>query len=130
VTGPCHPRVAVVVLLVRWRPLARAGSWIGQRTLPVYVLHIPLLLVLLATLGRDPQPRLGGLLSNTAVALACPLVLTALLIGVTLLLHRVLLGLPAGALFTMPASWIRAVHRAHARLTGHRTAPAPAPLLD
>jgi len=118
--------VAVVVVLVRWRPAARAGSWIGQQTLPVYVLHVPLLLVLVSVLGPDPSPRLGGLLSNTVVALGYPLVLTAVLVALTLLLHRLLLRLHARALFGMPESWTLAVRRAHGRLARRTSEPQPA----
>jgi uncharacterized membrane protein YcfT len=122
--------VAVLVALLRWRPLARAGSWLGQRTLPVYVLHVPLLLLAITVLGRSAEPPVDGLLSNTPVALGYPLVLTAVLIALTLLLHQLLLRLHAGALFAMPTSWTGAVRRAHARLARRVPAPAPAAPVD
>jgi surface polysaccharide O-acyltransferase-like enzyme len=103
--------VAVVVLAIRWQPVARWGSSLGQQTLPVYVLHVPLLLAGIALIGTDAP---SAVLRSPAVALATPLVLTAVLVVLTLLLHRLLLLLRAEALFGMPASWTAAVTRVHA----------------
>jgi uncharacterized membrane protein YcfT len=117
--------VAVVTLLIRWRPLGRAGSWIGRRTLPVYVLHAPLLLVMVAVAGREPTTALAGPLANPAVALAYPLVVTAVLVALTLLVHRLLLRLHCTALFAMPGSWVTAVRSTHARLTAAPATTGP-----
>lgn len=117
--------VAAVVLLIRWSPLARSGSWIGQHTLPIYVLHVPLLLVLLAVVGREPT--LPGPLANPAIALAYPVIVTAVLVGLTLVLHRTLLRLRCDALFAMPSSWTAALRRAHAGAVRSAVEPLASP---
>jgi surface polysaccharide O-acyltransferase-like enzyme len=106
--------VAVVVLAIRWRPLERWGTSIGQQTLPVYVLHVPLLLIGIALVGTGAHDAPPALLRSPVVALATPLVLTAVIVVLALLLHRLLLHLRAEALFGIPASWTAAVTRAHA----------------
>lgn len=80
-------------------PLSRFGwlTAIGQRTLPVYVLHLPLV-----ALAGLVSPHLGG---SAVLAAAYPLLVTALVVAACLALHRVL---PA-ALFTAP--WLRIRHR-------------------
>ncbi|MFF0251362.1 acyltransferase family protein [Micromonospora zamorensis] len=78
------------------RPLAR----LGRITLPIYVVHMPvlavlhrLLLVPVSGLGRAAQ----GL-----IVLGYPILLTGLVIGLSLAVHRGLLALRAGWLFALP----------------------------
>ena len=74
---------------------------LGQRTLPVYVLHLPLLALLQAGVGAlpDPQGPFTGL-----VAAAYPLLAVAVLTAGALAVHRALLAVGLGALFRLPAS--------------------------
>jgi peptidoglycan/LPS O-acetylase OafA/YrhL len=89
--------VTAAVLLSRHavRP-AHVLSRLGMRTLPIYVLHLPLLAVV-DLLLQGPfgvlEPR------STIVAAVEPVILTGLLIGVCLVLHRGLLACGLGRLF-------------------------------
>lgn len=106
--------LAASVWLAGVAPLATPLEWLGQRTLPVYVLHVPLLALLhhlpvrLEALGPGP---VGAL-----TAASYPLLVTAVVCAGCLAVHRLLLGLGAGLLFAPPA-----------RLAGGRAAaPGPA----
>lgn len=101
---PMTCAVAVVLgvtaagLTVRWTALSKLASGIGRRTLPIYVLHMPLLALVHAALigplsGAGSTPQL-------MIALVEPLLLTAALTWLCLLLHRCL---PAAFLFDLPA---------------------------
>jgi threonine dehydratase len=71
-------------------------SRLGVRTLPIYVMHLPLLAVF-DRLSRGPLK----VLEPRAAALAAvePIILTALLIALCLVLHRLLLRCGLGRLF-------------------------------
>ncbi|MBP2707519.1 acyltransferase family protein [Microbispora sp. RL4-1S] len=84
---------------------ARALARLGRTTLPVYVLHMPLLALLdLALTG--PLSAVARLSTPPAVrvlvAAGEPVVVTALLVGLCLALHRVLLRAGARWLFDLP----------------------------
>lgn len=117
--------VAAVTVAVRWRPLGSLSTAIGRRTLPVYVLHLPLLLLVVVLLGDRPPDALGGVVANPAVAALWPLLLTALVITASLLLHRAMLAARLGVLFAMPARVGDGLVAAHGRLAGP-DGPAPA----
>lgn len=86
------------------RPLAGLAwlSALGQRTLPVYVLHLPLVALVHLASERLVTPHVGG---SLVLAAAYPLVVTVLVVAVCLLLHRLL----PDALFSAP--WSRSRHR-------------------
>ncbi|GAA0986309.1 acyltransferase [Acrocarpospora macrocephala] len=70
-------------LVARWTHIGAALSWLGRRTLPIYVIHMPILALLHVTLI--------GKLSNaspavqTVLAVAYPVIVTALLVALCLL---------------------------------------------
>lgn len=72
---------------------------VGRRTLPVYVLHLPLLALLHAGARRVQVPE-GP--AAALLAVVYPTVAVALLTAVSLALHRVLLALGLGVLFRLP----------------------------
>ena len=93
----------VAVALVRSprsRRVAGGLAWAGRRTLPVYVLHLPVLGALhhVLTVPGVSGSRPAGLL----LAAAYPLVVTALVVAASLALHRVLVTLGLGWLFELP----------------------------
>lgn len=101
--------VAASALAPRVAPRLAAGAqWLGRRTLPIYVLHMPLL-AYADVLLRGPVAEAVRALSDSGggVALAAswmavgawPLVLTGLLIAACLLLHAALCRLGAARLF-------------------------------
>jgi threonine dehydratase len=94
--------IAAAVMIARHLTrAARALSGLGTRTLPVYVMHLPLL----AVVDRVLRGPLDVLEPRTALVAALePVALTALLIVVCLLLERVLRRRGTGWLFAMPGS--------------------------
>lgn len=83
-------------------PAADRLAWLGRRTLPVYVLHAPLLALALhlpEPLQVDPLGR--GYLGRLEAA-AYPVVLTVLAVVAALVLHAALQRAGASALFTLP----------------------------
>ncbi|WP_433796484.1 acyltransferase family protein [Actinoplanes sp. CA-252034] len=93
--------VAGAAQLQRWRWLARRLTRLGRRTLPIYVIHMPLLALLhWALLG--PFSRLGTP-AQLVLATVLPAALTAVIIWLSLLLHRALTRTGASWLFALPA---------------------------
>lgn len=93
---------AGVLLSVRAARSARTASalsWVGRRTLPVYVLHIPLLGAL-HHLGLSPAMGLDALALPLAVLY--PLLVTVLVTAGSLLAHAALVQVGLGVLFRLP----------------------------
>lgn len=92
--------VTAAALLCRWSMVSSALASIGRRTLPIYVLHMPLLalvhFVLVTPVSRANSSGQLGL------AIAEPVLLTAVLAGACLALHHGLQRLGAGWLFELP----------------------------
>ena len=92
--------VAMAVCIVHLRRTSTVLGSLGRRTLPVYVLHLPLLAVVDRLLDgplRVLEPHVPLL------ALTEPLLLTALLVVVSLSVQRVLARMGMGRLFRVPA---------------------------
>jgi uncharacterized membrane protein YcfT len=90
--------VTAAGLITRWGALTDGLTYIGSRTLPIYVMHMPLLALFHAAL-------IGPLSSadrriQLVVALVEPIVLTALLVTICLFIRRFL----PDALFDLPAA--------------------------
>lgn len=92
--------VMAAVQLERWRWPAKRLAELGRRTLPIYVIHMPLLALLHLALLR-PFSGLGTA-AQLVLAVFLPLVLTALLVWLCLLLHRGLTSVGATWLFDLP----------------------------
>ncbi|MEV4656973.1 acyltransferase [Micromonospora sp. NPDC049301] len=73
---------------------------LGRGTLPVYVIHMPVLAVLHRLL-LGPVSGLDGV-GQALLVLGYPILLTGLVIGMSLAIHRGLLALHARWLFTLP----------------------------
>jgi len=95
VTGVWLGTVAAVIG-ARWGSLAWLVS-IGRQTLPVYVMHLPLLALLHAVVVRQDTAALGPVL------VFYPVAATAFLLATCLLLHRALVAARLGVLFSLPA---------------------------
>ena len=78
---------------------AAALAWVGRRTLPVYVLHIPVLGVL-HHLGLSPA--LGPDSLTLLLVMIYPLLVTALVVAGSLLTHAILVRTGLGFLFRLP----------------------------
>ncbi len=111
--------VLVAVRVARAPRTAQTLSWIGRRTLPVYVLHIPVLGIL-HHLGLGPD--LGPDALALPLATAYPVVVTALVVAGTLVVHAALLRLGLGALFTLPGAGRRLMAADAGQTPDHRRA--------
>lgn len=81
--------------------LARPLRWVGQRTLPIYVLHmIPLALI-------DAGLRATGWRAAPVVEAVAPIVLTAVVIAMCLVVHAGLVRARLGVLFDPLLLWDR-----------------------
>lgn len=92
-------------MLARWDRIATPLIGIGRRTLPIYVIHMPLLALLDLALAR-PLSALAATPFGLPLALLEPILMTALIAWICLTLHRgleatrlsrFLLDLPGGA---------------------------------
>lgn len=98
--------VTLASLAARWAALTRAVTGIGRQTLPIYVIHMPVLALL--------HVALVGMFSNVSgsvqlvVSVVEPVVMTTAVVAICLVLYRFL---PKPWLFDLPA----------------RRAPGPAP---
>jgi threonine dehydratase len=104
---------------------SRAGrglAVLGRRTLPVYVLHLPLVALVHVASAQVVVPG-GPVARSVPLAAAYPLVTTALVVGASLLLHRALVAAGAAILFEARPVTLRSV-RAHVRRP--RSAPGRA----
>jgi uncharacterized membrane protein YcfT len=90
--------VTAASLVTRWERPAKAIASIGRRTLPIYVIHLPLVAVLDAVL-HDPLSSLGPA-AQLVVAVLDPIVLVAAIVALCLLLQRIL---PSAWVFDLPA---------------------------
>lgn len=105
--------VACAALLCRWAPAARVGSAIGRRTLPIYLLQVPLL-GLWSLVANPDAAWLTGLLEKPVAALLYPLVLTAAIVALSLGIRRALALIPGDPLFTVPAPLVALARPARA----------------
>ena len=74
-------------------PLARPLRWLGRRTLPIYVIHMMPLALL------DGALRGSGWATTPVLELVAPVLLTALVIGISLGVHALLLRVGLRVLF-------------------------------
>ncbi len=107
--------------------VARLGptlAALGRRTLPVYVLHLPLVALVHVASGRL-VPDGSGAAGSVLLALGYPVVVTAVVLVLCLVLQRLLQR--AGATWLFEAPWLpRAVSPARARARRPRSAPGRA----
>ncbi|MBQ0978027.1 acyltransferase [Micromonospora sp. M61] len=92
--------VTAAARLAHWPAISRPLAGLGRITLPIYVVHMPVLAVLHRLL-LVPVSGLGGSAQGLLV-LGYPILLTGLVIGLSLAVHRGLLALRAGWLFALP----------------------------
>ncbi len=93
--------VTAAALLGRSATLGNALAGLGRRTLPVYVIHMPLLALLHLALVPPLSTGMDGGL-RIVLAVVEPVVLTALVVWLCLAFHRLLLKLRATWLFDLP----------------------------
>lgn len=110
VAGVAVAIVLVVLFADRFPAVAERPALIGQRTLPIYVLHMPLLA--LWDFGVSALP-LSIVPSNPVAVIGYAVAVSAVIVWFALLLNR-LLKPAAPVLFTAPGSKLRPVRRSAA----------------
>jgi uncharacterized membrane protein YcfT len=93
--------VAAATLLTR-TPVARVGAFVGRNTLPLFILHLPLIVVLHLWSISGGQRLYRPLLDSDLAAGLYPLAATAAVSAVCLMLHAALMRLGATWLFSVP----------------------------
>ncbi|HEX7784251.1 MAG TPA: hypothetical protein VF509_15725, partial [Sphingobium sp.] len=73
-------------------------GWVGRRTLPIYVMHFPII----ATVGGASVRFLGSLDTSHPLAIAFTPLLAAVSVGLSLALHIGLVRIGGGWLFAVP----------------------------
>jgi peptidoglycan/LPS O-acetylase OafA/YrhL len=108
------------VLATRNQVIAQAGTWLGARTLPIYLLHFPVV----AALGLLTRAVFEDVLAPSALAAVLyPLVVTAASVLLSLLLHRSIRSLGCNWVFEMPrGASLHRVARARAWLSNRARA--------
>ncbi|MGA4727795.1 acyltransferase family protein [Micromonospora taraxaci] len=92
--------ITAAAQLARWSALSKPLASLGRITLPIYVVHMPVL-ALLHRLLLVPVSELGAS-AQGLIVLGYPVLLTGLVIGLSLAVHRGLLAVRAGWLFALP----------------------------
>ncbi|KQQ22516.1 hypothetical protein ASF48_04860 [Rathayibacter sp. Leaf299] len=92
-----------VVLLCRVAPVRRVLSRVGRSTLPIYVLHFPLVMVAASFIDWTT------VLESPATAAAAPIVGPAVIAVLCLVIYRLALRTPLRFAFRMPGRWQRAI---------------------
>ncbi|GGD31468.1 hypothetical protein GCM10010915_09720 [Microbacterium faecale] len=101
--------VIVMVLalaLTKVPGLGRALAWTGRRTLPIYVMHVPLL----ELLTMFPTWWLGALDNGIVHALA-PVAITLAITAASVGTHALVVRTPARVVFMLPEAWRRRILR-------------------
>lgn len=91
--------IIVIALLVRWRPFAATASAIGRRTLPIFVLQLPLIWVLYLL------PPVEWSLGVAWIRHLAPLLFTALIVAAALGIHSLVMRGSGRVLFRLPEAW-------------------------
>ena len=93
--------VTAAAQISRWAPLGNALARLGRNTLPVYIIHMPLLALLHQALLPALSTGMDGRL-RLPLTVAEPLLVSALLVWLCLTLHQGLLRSGATWLFDLP----------------------------
>ncbi|WJH23217.1 acyltransferase family protein [Pseudarthrobacter defluvii] len=73
--------VAFISAITRYRPIAAVGSWVGRRTLGIYLLHTPIMDFLVLAFHGPLSPVAPAISNSVPMALLYPLVLTCAVIA-------------------------------------------------
>ncbi|MDQ0768606.1 putative membrane protein YcfT [Pseudarthrobacter defluvii] len=106
--------VAFISAVTRYRPIAAAGSWVGRRTLGIYLLHTPIMDLLILAFHGPLSPLVPAISKSAPIALLYPLVLTGAVVAACVGVEYLLKKCGLTFLFQRPGSVPRpAGSRAH-----------------
>ena len=111
--------MTAAVLVSRWVWLGNRLAALGRGTLPIYVMHMPLLALLHRALVPPLSADMDGRL-RLVLAVVEPVILSAVVVWLCRLLYRALVKMHAGWLFELP--WTKA--------PGSRTPSSPPVLVS
>ena len=95
--------IVVIAVAVRWRPAASLASAIGRRTLPIFVLQLPLIWALFLL------PPVEWSLALAPVRYLAPALGTALIVAAALGIHACIMRGRGRVLFGLPERWQRRI---------------------
>ena len=96
--------VAAISTLTRFRPVAAAGSWVGRRTLGIYLLHTPLIDILVLAFYGPLSPVAPAIANSVPIALVYPLALTGAVVAACVAIEFLLRKCGLTFLFRRPLS--------------------------
>ncbi|WP_433534016.1 acyltransferase family protein [Micromonospora sp. CA-249363] len=94
--------VTAAARVVRWPAVGDRLAALGRVTLPIYVIHMPLVALLHRLLVAPVSELDAG--AQGLIVVGYPIVLTALVAGLSLAVHRALLAAHARWLFALPGT--------------------------
>ena len=103
--------VAVISALTKNRVMAAAGSWVGKRTLGIYLLHTPVLDVIVLAFQGPLHPAAPVIANSVPLALIYPLALTAAVVSMCIALEYFFKKCGLGFLFRRPQAGSASRHR-------------------
>ncbi|WP_354146573.1 acyltransferase family protein [Arthrobacter sp. 754] len=103
--------VAVISALTRNRGIAAAGSWVGKRTLGIYVLHVPVMDGIVLAFHGPLGPAAPVIANSVTMAFIYPLALTAAVALACTGLEYLLKKCGLSFLFRRPQAKTAARHR-------------------
>ena len=115
--------ISAIAIACRIPAIARAGGYLGSRTLQVYDLHIPVLAGLTALLSLVANAIYPLVMRYPVIDELYPLVLTAVIVAISLLLGAGITRLTRGRAFALPRRWDAALVARQLRAGGPRPGP-------
>lgn len=95
--GAIWSGITIITVISRFAPIGRSLQFIGQNTLPIYVVHVPLIAITAWVIGPNPAWN-----DSLIIASIFPVVIAAIVTGFALAIHRGLLVVHAGWLYSLP----------------------------
>ena len=81
--------VSLLKLMEAQGLLPRSTVWVGRRTLPIYVVQLPLAIAVDALIGLLPREIAQAVFGNPLVSSVYPIAVTVVVVATALALHRV-----------------------------------------
>lgn len=91
--------VVLLAFVAKWQPASRPLSYLGRRTLPIYVLHLPLLALVDEFVRMDLS---GHGWATVLLAFIYPALLLACVVGVSIVIEKLLRRMGVSGLFSLP----------------------------
>lgn len=98
--------------LCRWKPWRVVGTWVGRRTLGIYVMHVPVIVAWHFAVELGPLAAIKQLTGGSLwFDLLYPVLLTVIVVVVCVWIEKLLGALRLGHLFRLPSRFRRRLYR-------------------